>query len=386
MNTQQLTIISRVIARSGREHPADDSLRELLKMERGLPRTASREISRTVFTYYRWKGMVDATKPIADQVEQALELARQFAENPGSFTDEVLMRTCVPEWIREQMEVSPAWVRSLQGTSKLWLRAKVGHGTELARKLGNCFIPEIPALADAIDYQGDEDLFRTEEFQAGEFEVQDINSQRVGLICDPKPSQTWWDACAGGGGKTLHLSDLMRNKGLIWASDRAEWRLKRLKLRAARAKCFNYRSVWWDGNPKLPTNTMFDGVLVDAPCSGIGTWQRNPHSRWTTTPQDVAELSVAQCNLLNWIAPSVKPGGKLVYAVCTLTRAETVEVARAFTVAFPDFEPVVLPIATLGIPAGADAEPTSVTLWPQDIGANGMFIAAWRKKAVETGV
>src|SRR6185503_9755757 len=132
-----------------------------------------------------------------------------------------------------------------------------------------------------------------------------------------------WDACAGGGGKTLHLSDLMENRGLIWASDREEWRLKKLKQRAARAKAFNYRAALWDGGAKLPTKTKFDGVLVDAPCGGIGTWQRNPHARWTTTAEDVEELSEVQGLLLANVAPSVKPGGKLIYSVCTLTRSET---------------------------------------------------------------
>src|ERR1039457_1138962 len=81
----------------------------------------------------------------------------------------------------------------------------------------------------------------------------------------------------------LHLSGLMENRGLIWASDRVAWRLAQLKRRAARAGVFNYRAVAWDGGPRLPTKTKFDGVLVDAPCSGIGTWHRNPHARGTAT-------------------------------------------------------------------------------------------------------
>jgi hypothetical protein len=85
-----------------------------------------------------------------------------------------------------------------------------------------------------LEYRGTQDLFRTPEFHKGSFELQDINSQAVGIICEPKPGETWWDACAGEGGKLLHLSELMENKGLIWASDRVEWRLKKLKQRTAR--------------------------------------------------------------------------------------------------------------------------------------------------------
>src|SRR5262249_48202538 len=162
------------------------------------------------------------------------------------------------------------------------------------------------------------------------FELQDITSQAVGFICAPQPGQTVWDACAGEGGKTLHLSDLMENKGLIWATDRAEWRLQILKRRAARAGAFNYRAKFWNGSSKLPTKTLFDIVLVDAPCSGIGTWRRNPHARWTTTPNDIRELAQLQTQLLTHVASAVKPGGKLIYSACTLARAETSELVKAF--------------------------------------------------------
>ena len=219
-------------------------------------------------------------------------------------------------------------------------------------------------------------MFRTAEFHTGEFELQDIGSQAVGLICAPQLGETWWDACAGEGGKMLHLSAIMQNKGLIWASDSAAWRLQRLKRRAARAKVFNYRTAPWDGGPRLPTKTKFDGVLVDGPCSGTGTWQRNPHARWTLTAKDVEELSSLQQALLANVAQAVKPGGKLVYAVCTLTRAETARVAEAFEVQSPDFKRLSIadPLRP-GTPASAQIE-----YWPQHFGGGGMFVAAWVRR------
>ena len=227
------------------------------------------------------------------------------------------------------------------------------------------------------------DLFRTPEFHAGVFEIQDLASQLVGLACAPKPGETWWDACAGDGGKTLHLADQMQNKGLIWATDRSARRLDTLKRRAARAKLFNYRTAAWDGGPKPPTKTKFDGVLVDAPCSGVGTWQRNPHARWTTTPEDVRELAAAQRSLLEHVVGSLKVGGRLMYAICTLTRSETVAVAEAFTVAHPELEawPVFGNVAGVGDPGPGSATPatrapTTLTLWPQDLNATGCF---WRR-------
>jgi 16S rRNA (cytosine967-C5)-methyltransferase len=140
-----------------------------------------------------------------------------------------------------------------------------------------------------------------------------------------------------------------------------------LRKRAARAQLFNFRTALWDGSAKLPTKTKFDGILIDAPCSGVGTWQRNPHARWTTTPDDVRDLAATQLLLLNHAAGSLKPGGRLIYSVCTLTRSETTAVANAFTAAHPELPPLSL--------FGAEA---SVTLWPQELNANGMFIAAWK--------
>jgi 16S rRNA (cytosine967-C5)-methyltransferase len=231
-----------------------------------------------------------------------------------------------------------------------------------------------------VQYKGEEDLFRRAEFHAGEFEIQDISSQAVGWLCAPKPGETWWDACSGQGGKLLHLSDLMENKGLIWASDRAEWRLQKLKRRTGRAKVFNYRAALWDGGAKLPTKTKFDGVLVDAPCSGVGTWQRNPHARWTTTLQDVQELAGVQKDLLAHAAASVKLGGKLIYAVCTLTKAETTEIVEHFQQAQPEFEPMMLEFAVGENSKNLLPSSSPMTIWPQDLGGNGMFVAAWRQK------
>jgi 16S rRNA (cytosine967-C5)-methyltransferase len=168
----------------------------------------------------------------------------------------------------------------------------------------------------------------------------------------------------------------MEGQGLIWASDRAVWRLDRLKQRAARAQCFNHRRVEWDGGAKPPTKTVFDGVLLDAPCSGIGTWGRNPHARWTASANDVKELAAIQKSLLDHVAPSVKPGGRLVYAVCTLSPSETTAIADWFTANHPEFEP-----HEFANPFDLKADPTAqLTLWPQQTQGNGMFIAVWERR------
>jgi len=117
-------------------------------------------------------------------------------------------------------------------------------------------------------------------------------------------------------------------------------------------------------------------VLLDAPCTGLGTWQRNPHARWTTTLEDVRELAAAQQRLLASVAPALKPGGRLLYAVCTLTQAETEGVAAEFERSLPDFEPFPVPNPH----ASGETGKARVWLWPEETDGSGMFIAAWRRK------
>ncbi|HEX5219569.1 MAG TPA: RsmB/NOP family class I SAM-dependent RNA methyltransferase [Verrucomicrobiae bacterium] len=367
-------IAAEVIRRTNREKPADAALREVLRRQRNLPPFDAAEVSHIVFRHYRWHGWLRQERNLEGKLRLAQRLEDRFKANPDSIPLADLRARAVPAWLLDEMEINEAWLRALQREPKLWLRAKRGPERSLAGKLG---LIETPGMSGAFIYEGEADLFKSPEFHAGEFEIQDIASQAVGLLCDPKPGETWWDACAGEGGKLLHLSDLMQNKGLIWASDRAAWRLQKLKRRAARAKVFNYRAELWEGGAKLPTKTKFDGVLVDAPCSGIGTWQRNPHARWTTDVKDVLELAEVQKRLLANVAGSVKPGGKLVYSVCTLTGKETVEVVEEFSRTHVDFESMTLPVELVSrTPTSA----ATVTIGPQDLGGNGMFIAGWRRR------
>ena len=358
----------KIITASNREHPADAVMREEFRTQRDMMPSDIAAVSQTVFNYFRWRGWLDLARPLNEQIRATRDLAKRFAANPNTFTDAELIAHIAPEWLGGELKITAEWARAIQGEPSLWLRAQPGRGRWLVEQLGSARVAG--NFPDAVHYQGEEDLFQREEFHAGEFEIQDIASQAVGWLCAPQPGETWWDTCAGEGGKTLHLSALMQNKGLIWASDRAEWRLKSLKRRAARARVFNFRSVPWDGGAKPPTKTKFDGILVDAPCSGVGTWQKNPHARWTTDLRDVQELSAIQKKLLAHAAPSTKPGGKLIYAVCTLTRSETTDVVDGFHAQFSaEFEP---------LPLEGDA--AAKFIWPQELGGNGMFIAGWRRK------
>lgn len=376
-----LELAVEVIHRADREHPADAVLRLVLKGEQGLGRHEGGEVARRVFAYYRWHGRLDPGSSVSGQVEEALSLAEAFAKSPESF-DPADLEKVVPAWIHEHVAVTPAWLRCLQGEPRLWLRARPGTASTLALELGDCTEPSASPFPDALAYLGRNDLFRTPAFQEGRFEMQDLASQAVGWACAPRPKESWWDVCAGEGGKTLHLADQMANTGVVWATDRAGWRLQRLRMRAARAGLFNVRWAAWEGFGKPPVASGLHGVLVDAPCSGVGTWQRNPQARWTLTPEDVSELAALQSSLLRQAASKVRPGGMLVYAVCTLTRAETIEVARRFSQESTGFDAVQAPAPWRGgaTEAGEPAPTPGGWIRPEDFGANGMFLACWRRR------
>jgi 16S rRNA (cytosine967-C5)-methyltransferase len=392
---------ARLLALITPRDPAGTVLRRELTARRDLAPAERRAIVRTVMAYFRWLGWLDIAAPAQRRIAAALALQTRFETSPAAIKPEALAARAVPEWLAAEMATIPAaWLRSLQCEPALWIRVRRQFVESVPRELGDCSAASWPSTFDfrlptAFRYNGPRDLFLTEAFQQGRFEIQDLASQLVGCACAPHPGETWWDACAGEGGKLLHLADLMQNKGLIWASDRSARRLQVLKKRAARAAVFNFRALPWNGGPQPPTKTRFDGILVDAPCSGVGTWQRHPHARWTVSPADVRELAAVQRQLLNRIAGSLKPGGRLVYSVCTLTRSETTDVVAGFSAAHPELQRVaVFPAARsqsseitsqVQNPGQAPVSPddslqTSVTLWPQQFNANGMFLAAWKRR------
>jgi 16S rRNA (cytosine967-C5)-methyltransferase len=368
-----------VIATIGGDQRADTALRFYFERHRYLQPPARRVVSHAVFAYFRWLSWLDGKASPQKRIEQAVGLHERFAADPKSTKTQALAKFAVPPWLAAEVELPPETLAQLQRDPTLWIRARPGQGAALTKSLFAC--EPTSFSADALRFTGKQDLFRTDQFKSGEFEIQDLASQLVGLACAPEPGQTWWDTCAGEGGKTLHLADQMQNKGLVWATDRHSGRIETLKRRTARAKLFNYRTALWDGGAKLPSKTKFDGILVDAPCSGVGTWQRNPHARWTTTPEDVQELAATQLILLNHVSGALKAGGRLVYSVCTLTQTETTAVADAFSAAHPELERVPVFAPDSGAAKAVDpANPNAVTLWPHVIGANGMFIAAWRRQ------
>ena len=179
--------------------------------------------------------------------------------------------------------------------------------------------------------------------QSGAAEIQDAGSQLVALLVDAKPGQRVVDFCAGAGGKTLAISAQMKNKGRIVACDVLANRLKRGAERFRRAGLHNIdlRPLKNENDPWIKRHrNSFDRVLVDAPCSGTGTWRRNPDARWNALGPGLEKLVPLQASILASAARLVKPGGRLIYATCSMLPIENEKQIETFLAAHPDFRPL----------------------------------------------
>ena len=212
-----------------------------------------------------------------------------------------------------------------------------------------------------------------EAHQAGLIEVQDTGSQLVCEALGAHPGETVIDLCAGAGGKTLALAAAMDNRGVLLACDTDRGRLSRLPLRADRAGATIIQSQLLDPGQEDKALAEWlgkaDAVLIDAPCSGTGTWRRNPEGRWRLTPRELARLVVLQARLLDLAARLVKPGGRLVYVTCSLLDSEGADQAAAFLARNDRFRADPLPEG-FGEPRGSGNRFT-----PYRDGTDGFFVA-----------
>ena len=242
-------------------------------------------------------------------------------------------RESIPDWI-DNIAISELgeelWTKELAALNKqaeVILRTNTLNITknELQKILSeeSIFTEFIPNHEDALRLIERANVFKTEAFKNGYFEVQDASSQLVAKYLDVEPGMKVVDTCAGAGGKTLHLASFMKNKGQIIAMDIYESKLRKLKVRARRNKVHNIDTRIIDSTkPIKKLHGKADRVLIDAPCSGLGVLRRNPDSKWKLQPEFLENIKKVQQDILQQYSKMVKNGGKLVYATCSVLPSE----------------------------------------------------------------
>ncbi|HEY3859371.1 MAG TPA: methyltransferase domain-containing protein [Gammaproteobacteria bacterium] len=303
-------------------------------------------------------------------------------------------RINMPEWLTEKLVAQYGEAEAIALSEALNRAAQVGIRVNtlrtdrdaLAARLVESGNPCEPMKYSPIGLQRDKrgPLFNTEEFKEGLFELQDEGSQLLGLMTEAAPKEKVVDFCAGAGGKTLELAAMMQNTGALHAYDVSTSRLERLKPRLARAGAYNTQAFAirdeHEAILKRYAGTA-DAVLVDAPCSGIGTLRRNPDIKWR--PIDLEMLTKLQASILDAAAKLVRPGGRLVYATCSLLEEENEAITRTFLSSHPDFE--VMHATEIFIRQGVTVpegmpEDGSLRLLTHRHGTDGFYALAMRRK------
>ena len=302
------------------------------------------------------------------------------------------LRADLPEWIVERLrkrwpdDEIHALGRALQQPAPLDLRVntlRADRSSVLAALAAEGLKAEpTPYSPIGVRVHGRPALNRHPLFLGGSIEVQDEGSQLLGLLLAPRRHELVVDFCAGAGGKALMLGAMMNSQGRLYAFDVSAVRLARLKPRLARSGLSNLHphAIRNEHDTKVKRLAgKIDRVLVDAPCSGLGTLRRNPDLKWRQSPASVAELTVKQAAILRAGASLLKPGGRLVYATCSLLADENQDIVDAFLGQHPEFERVSAAAALaeqrIELPAGDCLE-----LKPQLHGTDGFFAAVLRRK------
>ncbi|MBD2529833.1 16S rRNA (cytosine(967)-C(5))-methyltransferase [Nostoc flagelliforme FACHB-838] len=250
---------------------------------------------------------------------------------------------------------------------------------ETALQSAGVLVRRIPYLPQALRLIGNAgSIQKLPGFREGWWTVQDSSAQLVGHLLDPQPGEVVIDACAAPGGKTTHIAELMGDKGKIWACDRTSSRLRKLQENSQRLNLQSIQIYTGDSRHFNQFQNTADRVLLDAPCSGLGTMHRHADARWRQTPESVRELSVLQQELLTHTSTFVKAGGVLVYATCTLHPAENEQVISAFLAKSPDWQ--IEPPSGVDLPDSAYNTPQGwFKVWPHRQDMDGFFMVRLRK-------
>jgi 16S rRNA (cytosine967-C5)-methyltransferase len=403
------------------EHPADATVSRFFREHRGLGPRERATMAETVYTVLRKKLLFDHLAPSGSGPKER-RLAILGFYGPGDFlrsalTDqetrwldecekvkpEDLMdrhRHNLPEWLVQPLKDQLGdefWplVNSLNLGAGLDLRVNTfkAKRTDVQKALQLLGIKAVatPYSPWGLRIAGKPALNKHEAFMRGDFEVQDEGSQLLAMLVDAKRGEMVVDFCAGAGGKTLALGAAMRSTGRLYAFDTSAGRLDSFKPRMARSGLSNVHpaAIAHERDDRVKRLTgKIDRVLVDAPCTGMGTLRRNPDLKWRQNEKAVEEMAVKQTAILQSAARLVKSGGRLVYATCSVLPQENEAIAQAFSVANPDFEPLQVAdiLAELKVEnaptlcAGGDAGHLYLRLWPHRHSTDGFFAAVWQKK------
>ena len=342
---------------------ADKVLERLLKAHKKWGSADRQVVSEIFYDIVRWKKrleyyMGEGTKPsniynliLAYLLWKKVKY-KKFDEFDGIKTGGILSKLdkktfptkaiehSVPDWLAGlfEKELGAKWEKEMSALNEqapVILRANslkisAENLVEILKEEGvNSFV--LRGYPDAVQLEEKKNVFLTSAFKEGFFEVQDASSQKIAELLDVKEGMRVVDACAGAGGKTLHIAALMKNKGQIIALDIYEWKLTELKRRAKRAGAFNIETRFIEDNKVIKRlHNTADRLLIDAPCSGLGVLKRNPDSKWKIDEDFINRIKTEQENILQNYSKILKKGGKMVYATCSILPSENGEQVRKF--------------------------------------------------------
>jgi 16S rRNA (cytosine967-C5)-methyltransferase len=397
-------------------HPADAVVSRFFRDNRNLGPRERATLSETVFQVLRKKLLFEhMARSGSGAKEKRLAILgfagpRDFVKSALNDTEKKWLDMCdsiqkadlmsqhvhnLPDWLVRPLKAQlgdefEALALSLQQSGTLDLRVndlneKRGEVQKELTAAGIVCEPT-PYSPWGLRLQGKPSLAKVKAFERGAVEVQDEGSQLLALLLDAHRGEMVVDFCAGAGGKTLAIGASMRNTGRLYAMDTSAHRLDALKPRLARSQLSNVHpaAIAHERDDRVKRLAgKIDRVLVDAPCTGLGTLRRNPDLKWRQKPEAIADVAATQTAILDSAARLLKSGGRLVYATCSVLPQENEEIANLFSAAHPDF--VVLPVfEELSRLKVANAQTLCagnfLRLWPHRHGTDGFFAAVWVRK------
>ena len=403
------------------DHPAYQVVSRFFRDHREFGPRERATLAETVYTVLRKKLLFDHLSPSGsgskerrmailgfhgprDFLKSALnDTEKRWLDNCDAVKPDDLLerhRHNLPEWMVGPLKAQVGngfWplVESLQQPAPLDLRVNTLNDkrTDVQKELAVAALKAVPTPFSpwGLRIDGKPALNKLDAFMRGAVEVQDEGSQLLALLLDAKRGEMVVDFCAGAGGKTLAIGATMRNTGRLYAFDTSAHRLDALKPRLARSKLSNVHpaAIAHERDERIKRLAgKIDRVLVDAPCSGLGTLRRNPDLKWRQSPKSVEELTAKQTAILQSAARLVKSGGRLVYATCSVLPEENEAIAEAFSAANPDFEPqdakslleALKVEGAEGLCAGGEDGTRYLRLWPHLHATDGFFAAVWNRK------